>query len=78
MKYVLVHTQYHADSKAVEEKFIAKDAEHFCFETRKLSEAMVWDNFDDIADYVEENKIDDCKIVMIDDKVYFKAMLAGY
>ena len=78
MKYVLVHTQYRDDAKAVVEMFIAQDASHFCFETRKLSEAMVWDDFDDITDYVEENKIDDCKIVMIDDKVYFKAMLAGY
>lgn len=75
MKYVLVTTQYWGDSKMVEERYVAHElaAVH---ETRKLSEALVWDTFDEIADYVEDNEIDDCRVVHIKDKDYFMAKLA--
>ena len=77
MKYVLAWTQYDGVTERVVEKYITQDANNFCFETLKLSEAMVWDSFDEIAEYVEDNEMDDCKIVSIKDKDYFVAKLAN-
>jgi hypothetical protein len=74
MKYVLVQTSYQTDTEMVEELYLSEEPLLF-FETRKLSEAKVWDNFDSIADYVEDNKMDDWKVVCINDKDLFEARL---
>ncbi len=78
MKYVLVLLPDDPRDRRLGPEYLAKSAEHVFFETRKLSEAKVWDNFDDIADYVEDNKMDEYKVVKIDDKTYFLAKLAGW
>ena len=81
MKYVLKTLPYDprdlVEYTKMGDEYISANAGPLCFETRKLSEAMVWDDFDEIADYVEENKMDDCKIVKIKYVEYFKAILEG-
>ena len=74
MKYALVQTSYRPDTETVEEFYLSKEALLF-FETKKLSEAMIWDSFDDIAEYVEENEMDAWKVVLVREKELFEARL---
>ena len=77
MKYALLTTQYWPDSEMVEERYIVDDAKYLFFESKKLSEAMVWDTFDEAADYILDNEMDYVRVVPIKDKDYFIAKLAG-
>jgi hypothetical protein len=42
-----------------------------------LSEAKIWDTFDEATDYVNHYNIDDHKIVLVKDEDVFEARLKG-
>jgi hypothetical protein len=73
MKFALVTTAFRPDTIMVEELYIRDVAawQH----TKKLSDARLWDSFDEIADLVESEEINDAKIVRIKDKDLFEARL---
>lgn len=73
MKFALVTTAYRPDTCTVEELYIRDVAAWL--HTKKLSDARLWDSFDEIADLVESEEIDDAKIVKIKDKELFEARL---
>lgn len=73
MKYALVSTAYRPDTEMVEELYIMDVAawKH----SRKLSDARLWDSFDEVADLVEYEEINSAKIVKVTDKELFEARL---
>lgn len=73
MKFALVTTAYRPDTQTVEELYV-RDAKAW-FHSRKLSDAELWDSFDEAADFLEQEEIDDAKIVRIKDKDLFEARL---
>ena len=84
MKFVLVNTAYRADNLKVDERYLRKYDENEIgstdwFEdlTLKLSHARIWDTFEEAADYIEKEKIDDHKIVLIREEKLFEAKLKG-
>ncbi len=76
MKYVLKNTSYRGDSETVEEMYLAEDLwawQH----TVKLSGAHVWNTFDEIADFIENEDANDHKVVHIKEEDLFQARLKG-
>ncbi len=76
MKYALMQTTYSPQKEMVVELYLMKDL-HAWQHTIKLSDAMIWDDFDEIADYVEAEKVDDHKVVHIKEEDLFEARLKG-
>ena len=76
MKYVLVQTTYSPQKEMVVELYLAGDLWTWQHSTR-LSDARIWDDLDTIADFVEDEKINDYRIVHIKEKDLFKAKLKG-
>lgn len=76
MKYALVITSYSPQKKMVIELYYG-NGEIFENPTTKLSEARIWNDFDTVVDFLEENQIDDHKIVDIKEKKLFEARLKG-
>lgn len=74
MKYVLVQTTYSPQQYMVVELYLTPVEAHFEYST-KLADAMIWNTYDEIANYVEAEKIHDYKIVSIEEKKLFKARL---
>ncbi len=72
MKYALVTTAYRPDTETVEELYIRDVAAWL--HSKKLSDARLWDDFDEVADLVESENIH-AKIVRIKDKELFEARL---
>ncbi len=79
MKYVIVQTTYSPQKEMVVELYLMPIDAYFSSEwphTTLLSDAMVWDTFEEVKHYLSAEKIDDHKIVEVEDKKLFEARLA--
>ena len=72
MKYVLKTTAFRPDTGTVEEYYVRNIDGFSCI---KLSDACVWDSFDEVADLLEEDDTWDAKIVAVSEKELFEARL---
>ncbi len=77
MNYVLKNTAYRGETETVEELYLNANQWSLYYHTNKLSEAMIWDTAERATVYMEVEKIDDHKIVEIEDKDLFEARLTG-
>ena len=77
MKFALMATTYSPQKKTVVELYLTNQETAAWAHTVKLSDAMIWDDFDEIADYVEAQQIDDHKVVHIKEEDLFQARLKG-
>ena len=72
MKYALVTTCFRPDTYTVEELYVRDVAAWL--HSKKLSDARLWDDFDELMDLIESEEIH-AKIVTIKDKDLFEARL---
>jgi hypothetical protein len=80
MKYALVQTAYSPQKEMVVELYLMPlSAAYQTYDwphSTLLTDAMIWDTWDDAMNYIESERIEDHKIVEIDDKRLFEARLA--
>ena len=76
MKYVLMQTTYSPQKEMVCELYLADDLWTWVH-TVKLSDAHVWNTFDEIADFIEDEDINDHKVEHIKEKDLLEAKLKG-
>ena len=77
MKYTVKNTAYRGLTETVEEMYVSRVEWSVYFHTSLLSEARVWDTFDEALEYTLNNKMDDHKIVLVKDEDVFEARLKG-
>lgn len=76
MKYVLVQTSYSPQKDMVIETYLRKDP-MFKISTTLLSNAEVFDTFDEAKKFMKYESMTDYKIVGIDEKEFFTRLLKG-
>lgn len=80
MKYVLVQTTWSPQKGMVIELYLMPLHSAYQYSdwphTTLLADAMVWDTLNEAEDYIKSERIDDHKVVEIDDKKLFEARLA--
>ena len=76
MKYALITTTHNPQKEMVEELYLMEGLWEWRHST-KLSDAMIWDDFDTLEAYVASEMIDDHKIVRVKEKDLFEARLKG-
>jgi hypothetical protein len=77
MKYVLKNTAWRGNTLTVEELYMNGDSWSPYYHTDRLSEARIWNTFDDAADYDRQYGDNEHKVVKIKDKDLFEARLSG-